>query len=217
METSLKDLQKQQLSSGIVDLGIELGEPQQSLLLDYLELLNKWNKAYNLTAVRDPELHVSRHLLDSLAVLPYIKGKGLRFLDVGTGPGIPGMILAIALPDTQWVLLDSNGKKTRFLTQCKMTLGLNNVEVAQSRIEEYQPDLAHTFDGITSRAFATLADMVNGCEKLFGAETLAYALKGVNPVDEIEALPAQYRVLENHRLNVPACDAERHLLILGKN
>ncbi len=215
MGINLKDLQKQQLSSGIAELKLDLDEKQLELLLSYVELLHKWNKAYNLTAVRDPELHVGRHILDALAVLPHIDGK--RFLDVGTGPGIPGIPLAISLPDTHWVLLDSNGKKTRFLTQCKMTLGLSNIEVVQSRIEQYRPVSDLSFDGITSRAFATLADMVTGCQSLFGTETRAYALKGVYPVEEIEALPENFKVIQNHRLKVPACDGERHLLILGKS
>ncbi|OZG73230.1 16S rRNA (guanine(527)-N(7))-methyltransferase RsmG [Hahella sp. CCB-MM4] len=215
MENTLRALQKQQLQSGLGSLELSLDEKQQERLLDYLELLHKWNKAYNLTAVRDPELHVSRHILDALAVIPHIEGK--YFLDVGTGPGIPGIPLAIALPETQWVLLDSNGKKTRFLTQCKMSLGLSNVEVVQSRIEQYRPATEQSFDGITSRAFATLADMVTGCQDLFGPETKAYALKGVSPVEEIEALPENFIVIQNHRLSVPACDGERHLLILGKS
>ncbi len=214
MSDNLKSRQQTQLSQGIAQLGLSLSAARQELLLGYLQLLQKWNKAYNLTAIRDPDEHVSRHVLDALAILPFLRGK--HFLDVGTGPGIPGMLLAIANPDSHWVLLDSNGKKTRFLTQCKMALGLSNIDVVQSRIEQYRPSLAQPFEGITSRAFATLQDMVLGCEALFGSETLAYAMKGVHPVEEIEALPDTYKVIDNHKLSVPFCDAERHLVVIGR-
>ncbi|MBL4835231.1 MAG: 16S rRNA (guanine(527)-N(7))-methyltransferase RsmG, partial [Pseudomonas sp.] len=127
-----------ELVTGAAELGIELGESQSQKLLDYLALLQKWNKAYNLTAVRNPDEMVSRHLLDSLSILPFVAGE--RWLDVGSGGGMPGIILTIMRPETQFLLLDSNGKKTRFLTQVKLELGLTNLKVFQGRVEAFQTE-----------------------------------------------------------------------------
>lgn len=205
--------QQEQLLSGLEQMGLALPAQRQERLLEYLALLRRWNQAYNLTAVRQPELHVSRHILDSLAVLPYLKGQ--QFLDVGTGPGLPGLVLALARPDTQWTLLDSNGKKTRFLTQCKLQMQIDNVTVVQSRIENYRPaDLV--FDQITFRAFSTLADTIYGCQHFIGADTRLLALKGQYPTDELEQLPDNFRLQQSHPLQVAGCDGERHLLIIGR-
>jgi len=145
-----------QLSEGLDAMGLALSAAQQQCLIDYLALLYKWNKAYNLTAVRDPQHMVSRQLLDSLSILPWVRGP--RVLDVGTGPGLPGIPLAVALPDTEFVLLDSNGKKTRFVQQAILELGLDNVGVRQERVEAMADEGG--FNTITSRAFADLHRML---------------------------------------------------------
>lgn len=145
-----------QLSEGLRAMGLALSDSQQRRLVDYLALLYKWNQAYNLTAVRDPRQMVSRQLLDSLSILPWIRGP--RVLDVGTGPGLPGIPLAVALPETEFVLLDANGKKTRFLQQAILELGLDNASVRQARVEALADERG--FDTITSRAFADLHAML---------------------------------------------------------
>lgn len=218
MTLDLVTLQKQQLVSGLQMLGIELEQNQLNLLGHYLQLLHKWNKAYNLTAVRHPEEHVKRHILDSLAVLPYLKDspKEATFLDVGTGPGLPGIPLAIALPETKWYLLDSNGKKTRFLTQCKMNLPLSNIEVVNSRLELFELPEGCQFDGITSRAFATLEAFVTGSAHLVTAKTRLYAMKGVYPKNEVSELPNNYKILQTRELKVPDCEGQRHLIVLTR-
>ncbi len=219
MDNGTEQRQAEQLSAGLAKLDICLTKRQQGLLLAYVALLHKWNRAYNLTAVRDQAQHVSRHLLDSLAMLPHLQGTA--FLDVGTGPGLPGIPLAIAKPDSHWILLDSNGKKTRFLTQCQLALELANIEVAHCRLEDFGLPADRRLDGITSRAFATLADFAQGCQHLLGLnhrqqnETLLYALKGVYPKKEMSELPNTYRILYDGELRVPDCDAERHLIILS--
>ncbi|HIZ52094.1 MAG TPA: 16S rRNA (guanine(527)-N(7))-methyltransferase RsmG, partial [Candidatus Pseudomonas excrementavium] len=182
------------------------------LLLGYLTLLNKWNKAYNLTAVRNPDEMVSRHLLDSLSVLPFVT-EG-RWLDVGSGGGMPGVILAIMRPDSQFTLLDSNGKKTRFLTQVQLELGLGNLQVVNSRVEAFAPE--QVFDGIVSRAFSSLADFTNLTRHLSGPETQWLAMKGLYPDSELQALEADFTVTRSEELAVPGCQASRHLLILRR-
>ena len=135
---------------------IELTEQQKQQLVDYVQLLDKWNKAYNLTSVRDPKEMMVKHIMDSLVVAPHLTGK--EYIDVGTGPGLPGMVLAIARPDINFILLDSLGKRIRFLMQVKHGLGIENVTPVQSRVEEYQPSVK--LDGVLSRAFASLQDMI---------------------------------------------------------
>jgi len=203
-----------ELQRGARELGIELDECQQQRLLAYLALLIKWNKAYNLTAVRDPDEMVSRHLLDSLSVLPFVAEGGTDWLDVGSGGGMPGVPLAIMFPERAFTLLDSNGKKTRFLTQVKLELGLGNLQVVHSRVEQFQP--AGPFDGITSRAFSSLADFTGWTRHLGGPATRWLAMKGVHPDDELQALPADFRLEACHVLRVPGCQGQRHLLILRR-
>jgi len=193
-------------------LGVALTEQQVSLLLRYLELLNKWNKAYNLTAVRNPEDMLYRHLVDSLSVVPWVKGK--QIIDVGTGPGLPGVPLAILFPDTHFTLLDSNGKKTRFLTQSKLELGLSNITVVHGRVEAYQPQ--KPFDQVISRAFSAIENMVNWCGHLVDEQGRFLAMKGLFPEEELSSLPEGYQVEESHVLDVPGCDGERHLIIIRK-
>lgn len=204
-----------ELVNGAAELGLPLSDAQQTLLLAYLELLIKWNKAYNLTAVRDPNEMVSRHLLDSLSVVPYVAQGGERWLDVGSGGGMPGIPLAILFPERAFTLLDSNGKKTRFLTQVKLELKLANLEVIHSRVEQYQP--AQPFAGITSRAFSSLADFAEWTRHLGDTDTHWLAMKGVQPADELQALPSDFSLCSCEVLKVPGCQGQRHLLILRRN
>jgi 16S rRNA (guanine527-N7)-methyltransferase len=186
-------------------------------LLAYHQLLIKWNKAYNLTAVRDPEQMISRHLLDSLSIAPYLNGK--VFIDVGTGAGLPGIVLAIIYPEYQFDLLDSNGKKTRFLFQVKTELNLQNIAIHHCRVEHYNP--VHGYDGVLSRAFATLEDMVTSSRALLKPDGCFYAMKGIYPEDEVEALKKlsvsgkNYKVVACHKLQVPDEDGQRHLLMIN--
>lgn len=211
----ITDGQRAELSAGAGQLGLSLDERQQQLLLDYLALLIKWNKAYNLTAVRNPDEMVSRHLLDSLSVVPFVAELGTRWLDVGSGGGMPGVPLAIMFPERHFSLLDSNGKKTRFLTQVKLELKLDNLEVIHSRVEEYRPE--QPFDGISSRAFSSLEDFSNWTRHLGDADTRWLAMKGVQPDDELQALPADFRLQACQLLKVPGCQGQRHLLILRRS
>ena len=198
----------EELLQGARELGIELSALQQEQLLAYLGLLIKWNKAYNLTAVREPREMVSRHLLDSLAVAKHIHST--RLLDVGAGAGIPSIPLAILWPERQLTALDSNGKKTRFMDQARIELGLQNFSVVQSRVEEYQSELP--FDGILSRAYASLADFVQSSQHLLAAGGSFWAMKAQLDSAELSALPKPFKVSACLRLQVPNCDAERHLI-----
>ncbi|OHU84769.1 MULTISPECIES: 16S rRNA (guanine(527)-N(7))-methyltransferase RsmG [Pseudoalteromonas] len=204
---------QQQLTSLLAQTELVLSDHQQQQLVQYVELLDKWNKAYNLTSVRDPQEMMVKHIMDSLVVAPHLSGK--QYIDVGTGPGLPGIVLAIALPDTQFVLLDSLGKRVRFLMQVKHALGLDNVTPVQSRVEEYQPSVK--LDGVLSRAFASLQDMVDWCEHLIDQSGLFLALKGQFPAQELEQLPAGVTLQQDIHLTVPELDAERHLIILSKD
>ena len=201
---------QQKLADGLSALPLELNASVQHQLIDYLQLLVKWNRAYNLTAIRQPEQMVTRHLLDSLVIGPYLQGP--RILDVGTGAGLPGIPLALAYPDLQFTLLDSNGKKIRFVTQAVAELGLANVDVIQSRIEAFQPECR--FDTITARAFASIEELIGQTTRLLVDKGQYLIMKGVYPVAEVEAMPEGYQVDAVHQLEVPALDAERHLLIV---
>ena len=200
---------RERLLRGLDQLGLALPETVVDKLLDYVALLHKWNRAYNLTAVRDPEAMVSRHLLDSLAVIPHLRGN--RFADIGTGAGLPGIPLALTRPDWRFTLVDSNGKKIRFVTQAIAELRITNVEAIQCRVEELQPDVR--FDGVLSRAFATLADMAQGCSHLLTDDGALFALKGIYPAQELSELPEHYKVDACLPLQVPDADGERHLVI----
>lgn len=191
-------------------MGAHLSDKTIQTLVDYLAMLQKWNKAYNLTAIRDVDQMISLHLLDSLATLPFIKGG--RIIDVGTGPGLPGMVLAICYPEKHFTLLDSNGKKTRFLTQVKMELGIDNVTVANERVEKH----AHQgeYDHVISRAFASLQDMINWTLPLPKDTGDFLAMKGVHPDKELADLPSEVEVVDIKSLNVPNIQAERHMVIM---
>ncbi|MEH6823916.1 MAG: 16S rRNA (guanine(527)-N(7))-methyltransferase RsmG [Motiliproteus sp.] len=198
------------LSRGLQQLGLALTPAQQLLLLRYVGLLHKWNRTYNLTAIRQPEAMVERHLLDSLSVVAYIEGQSIA--DVGTGPGLPGMVLAIVYPEKQFTLMDSNGKKTRFLQQAKQELGLQNVEIYNGRVEAYPHQ--QSFDTVISRAFASLNAMLTWTESLVAPTGHYLAMKGSYPEQELAELPAGFELLHAYPLHVPHCEGERHLLVL---
>ncbi|EGV4104790.1 16S rRNA (guanine(527)-N(7))-methyltransferase RsmG [Salmonella enterica] len=201
------------LSRLLADAGISLTDHQKTLLVAYVDMLHKWNKAYNLTSVRDPNEMLVRHILDSIVVAPYLQGQ--RFIDVGTGPGLPGIPLAIVLPDAHFTLLDSLGKRVRFLRQVQHELKLKNITPVQSRVEAYPSE--PPFDGVISRAFASLNDMVSWCHHLPGEKGRFYALKGQLPGDEIASLPDNFSVESVEKLRVPQLEGERHLVIIKSN
>jgi len=198
-----------QIARGAQAMQIDLTSEQLGKLSDYLALFIKWNKAYNLTAIRDPQQMVPLHLLDSLVVNPHIQSAA-DIADIGTGPGLPGIVLAIMNPKKSFTLLDSNGKKTRFLFMAKTALGLDNVTIVNDRVEAYHPP--KPFDMIVSRAFASLYDMTHWCQHLRAEQGCFMAMKGVYPDDEIAAIDDRFRVVDSVRLVVPGVDAERHLL-----
>lgn len=197
-----------QLEQGIAALGLVLPEGAVQRLLDYQALLERWNATYNLTAIRDPAEMVTRHLLDSLAILPYVRGQTLA--DLGTGPGLPGIPLAIAAPGRQILLVDSNGKKVRFLREAIRALKLEGVRAVQSRVEEVEGQ----FDCVTARAFASLADMLAWGGHLLAPGGVWLAMKGKRPDEEFPGIPAGFALRGTHVLNVPGLDAERHLVEL---
>ena len=178
----------------------------------YLDLLVKWNAAYNLTAVRDRAEMVPRHIEDSLAILPYLHGRTV--LDVGTGAGLPGLVLAIADPARDYTVLDSNGKKARFCEYAVDTLGIGNARVVQARAENYRPDAP--FDTVVSRAFATVAGFVAAAGAHSAPDGRLLAMKGARPDDELAELPAGWAVDAVHALRVPGLAAERHVAVLRK-
>lgn len=209
MQDSLLD----KLAEGLAALSLDLSDHVQHQLVDFLHLLVKWNRAYKLTAVRQPEQMVTRHLLDSLVIGPYLQGP--RILDVGTGAGLPGIPLALAYPNCQFTLLDSSGKKIRFVTQAVAELGLVNVDVVQSRVEAYQP--ASRFDTVTARAYSSIEELVKQTAHLLADGGQYLIMKGAYPVAEVEAMPAGYHLEAIHQLQVPRLDAQRHLLVVRAN
>nr|WP_277622248.1 16S rRNA (guanine(527)-N(7))-methyltransferase RsmG [Shewanella sp. MM_2022_3] len=185
---------------------------QKKQLLDFVGMLNKWNKAYNLTSVRDPEIMLVRHIMDSLVVSKHLQGE--RFIDVGTGPGLPGIPLAIMNPDKTFVLLDSLGKRIRFQKQVAFELGIHNISSIESRVEAYQPE--QKFDGVLSRAFASIHDMLTWCHHLPAEHGQFYALKGQLSDEEMQQIPAGFAITETIELKVPKLDEQRHLLKIIK-
>ena len=190
---------------------IQITDHQKQQLLDFVKLLDKWNKAYNLTSVRDPEEMLVKHIMDSLVVNPYLEGT--KFIDVGTGPGLPGIPLAIINPDKQFTLLDSLGKRITFIKNAVRELKLGNVTPVLSRVEEFQDQ---QFDGVLSRAFASLNDMVNWCYHLPNASGRFYALKGQYQTEEVAEITKPVEVLDVFKLDVPELVGERHLVVLAK-
>ncbi|MFZ2160621.1 MAG: 16S rRNA (guanine(527)-N(7))-methyltransferase RsmG [Sideroxyarcus sp.] len=201
----------QQLTAGIAEMGVEVTPEQQKKLLDYLALLHKWNGVYNLTAIRQAEQMVSNHLLDSLAVLPHLWPQ--RWLDVGCGAGLPGIVLAVMRPEWSFTLLDSNSKKTGFVQQAVIELGLRNVEVRCERVEQWQVE--EKFDGIISRAFAEAADFVKLTRHLLAEGGRWAAMKGA-PEQELARLPEGIKVEKVVTLHVPKLEAARSLVVLGE-
>lgn len=201
---------ERRLRSGLDALGLALDDAAIARLLDYIDLLVRWNAAYNLTAVRDAEEMVTRHLLDSVAVAPLVTGETLA--DLGSGAGLPGIPLAIIAPDRRVTLVDSNGKKTRFMREAVRRLGLVRATVVESRVE----DVEGAFDCVTARAFASLGDMLAWGGRLLAPHGTWLALKGRFPSDELAALPAGFRVDEVVALDVPGLDAERHVVVVRR-
>ena len=199
-----------QLETGLAGLALALPGTAVDALLDYVELLQRWNAAYNLTAVRDPAEMVTRHLLDSLAIAPHVRGATLA--DLGTGPGLPGIPLAIVAPERAVTLVDSNGKKVRFLREAVRALKLPNARAVEARVET----LDGQYDCVTARAFAEIAQMLAWGGHLLAPGGEWLAMKGRRPDEELAALPPGFRLEAVHALQVPGLDAERHLAVLRR-
>lgn len=199
------------LEQGLIAIALPLDEAQVDKLLDYLALLGKWNKSYNLTAITDPVKMLSYHLLDSLAIFDAVKSAGTA-LDVGTGAGLPGLPLAIATPDSKWTLLDSNGKKTRFLQQVVAQCNISNAEVVQSRVEDYHAE--KPFDIIVSRAYASLSGFVESVQHLSQPETTLLTMKTGLGAEEAEASGSTNYLIEETMLQIPGIDSNRSLVKL---
>jgi 16S rRNA (guanine527-N7)-methyltransferase len=203
------------LDEGLEHLRLDLAKSQRQKLIDYVALLGKWNAVYNLTAIRDPRQMVIQHILDSLAIIRAISRRGpSTALDVGSGGGLPGIVMAIALPDWQVTLNDIVHKKSAFQSQAKLQLNLPNLSVVTGRVENLQPgvEVPGKFDVIVSRAFAELSDFVTLARHLVADNGRIWAMKGVRPDAEIERLPSDARVVSIDRLQVPMLEAERHLI-----
>ncbi|MDH5424973.1 MAG: 16S rRNA (guanine(527)-N(7))-methyltransferase RsmG [Gammaproteobacteria bacterium] len=203
------------LQQGIDELALTVSIETQQKLIQYIELIEKWNKSFNLTAIRQIDEMLTLHLLDSLAVVPFITGR--RVLDVGSGAGLPGIVLALCYPEKEFVLIDTNGKKARFMTQAKIELGLSNVEVIQARVDDYQAN--QPFDTIISRAFASISDMLGLVGHLVTAETTVLAMKA-DSEEEISQMPTDYKLAytieQIHELTVPGLQAKRQLIAISK-
>ncbi len=202
-----QSIMQQQLAQGIIELGCAISLEQQHQMIAYLVLLGKWNRTHNLTAIRESHKMVTHHLLDSLSIIPYLKGDAI--LDVGTGGGVPGMPLAIACPEKSFVLVDSHGKKTRFLKHAVQALGLSNVEVCHSRVEQLSQ--MHTFDVIMARAVSTLSNLLQWTQPLLKEDGSWVLMKGAYPEEELQSvvLPCQTIPIE-----VPGLDAQRHVVMI---
>lgn len=201
------------LDNGLDALGIAASTEQKALWLAYVALLDKWNRTYNLTAVRDPREMVGRHILDSLSIAPHAAGQ--RLLDVGAGAGLPSIPLAILWPERAITALDSNGKKVRFMQQARTELGLSNFSAVQSRAEDFRSE--PLFDTIVSRAYASLADFVCSSQHLLADGGSFLAMKAVLEPGELSAVPKPYKVSSCLPLHVPGCEAERHLVVIQRD
>lgn len=208
--TGLEEKLLQKLEQLLPQCPYELTSLQKEKLVKLVGLLNKWNKAYNLTAIRDPEEMLIKHILDSLAVGPYLQGE--RFIDVGTGPGLPGLPLAIMYPEKEFFLLDSLGKRIQFIRNAVRELELKNVTPILSRVEEYHPE--EKFDGVLSRAFASLNDMTTWCAHLPNLKGRYYALKGQCHEDEFQEISDKFLIEEKICLEIPQLMGDRHLILV---
>lgn len=200
----------QMLRQGCEEMGLNLPAATVGKLMDYLALMEKWNKVYNLTAIRSIEEKVSNHLLDSLSILPYVQADDC--VDVGSGAGLPGIVLALAKPECRVTLVESNSKKTAFQQQAKISLGLDNLTVVNSRAESWIPEKKSTL--VVSRAFSSLADFAGVCRHFCDEDGYLYAMKGLHPGREIGQLPAWVAVEKVIELKVPGLLAERHLVVM---
>jgi 16S rRNA (guanine527-N7)-methyltransferase len=196
------------LRQGTEQLNLDLDQATLDRLLVYLGLIGKWNRVFNLTAIKNPEEMLTHHLLDSLAVIPYLTAGTL--LDIGSGAGLPGIPLALARPEISVVMLDSNSKKTRFIQQAIVELGLSNAEVVHSRVEDYKVDKG--FDTVISRAFSSLSQFVEGAMPMLGENGRFLAMKGKYPDDELAAVQGLAEVIAVHRLDIPYLNSQRHLV-----
>jgi 16S rRNA (guanine527-N7)-methyltransferase len=202
---------REALAEGLDALELDLSDPAQQKLLDYLALIEKWNRVYNLTAVREPQKMLAQHLFDSLAVVPHMQGETIA--DVGSGAGLPGIPLALALPLSHVTLVESSQKKSTFLSQAVIELALTNVDVAATRVEAHDGGV---FDCVISRAFSDLAEFVALAGHLCKPDGVLMAMKGVHPYDELAQLPEGFRTREVRPLTVPGLDAKRHLVLIDR-
>ena len=200
------------LQNSLKHCDLVVSEFQQQQLIRYVLLMHKWNKAYNLTSVRDPEQMVIKHIVDSIVVAPYLDKT--QYIDVGTGPGLPGMPLAIMCPEKHFILLDSLGKRVRFMKQVAYELKVDNIQAVQSRVEDFEPSV--TIDGVLSRAFASLKDMLHWCQHLVDSHGVFLALKGQLPTEELQQLPLGFTLQETIKLDVPGLEGERHIVKITK-
>lgn len=207
------DNKKSFLEKALIDNQLDLSKVVQEQMLTFLNLLDQWNRVYSLTAIRDPREMVMLHIIDSLSINRFLHGT--RIIDVGTGPGLPGIPLALMNPDKEFTLLDSNSKKTRFITQVLLELKIKNIEVVTARAEEFHPEKG--FDSIITRAFSSLKDMLEITGHLGRPEAQFLAMKGVYPEAEIQEIPEGYRVMNVLALRVNGLDAERHLVCMTKS
>lgn len=203
----------ERLKQLVAQTSLQLTDQQLQQLVSYVQLLDKWNSAYNLTSVRDPQEMLVKHILDSIVVAPYLHGS--QIIDVGTGPGLPGVPLAICCPDKSFTLLDSLGKRIRFLNQVKIQLKLNNIQPLQSRVEDHHPVAG--YDSVVSRAFASMTDMVTWCQHLPSINGQFLAMKGAQVQEEIAALPDFVKVVDTIELHVPELVGQRYLMRLQRS
>jgi 16S rRNA (guanine527-N7)-methyltransferase len=200
------------LKNSLKKCELTVTEDQQLQLIRYVLMMHKWNKAYNLTSIRDPKNMVIKHVIDSIVVAPFLDK--IYYIDVGTGPGLPGIPLAIMCPDKQFILLDSLGKRVRFMKQVAYELKIENIQPVQSRVEDYFPDVK--IDGVLSRAFASLKDMLHWCQHLVDSDGVFIALKGQLTTAELDELPLEFTLLETVKLDVPDLEGARHIVKIKK-